>query len=269
MIDGAKHIVKLVADDDMNERVGIKSKDMFLVENAREIQVLLHRIIDHRCLFTAYFGDSQQFLLTSILGFSKDGAELLLDVSPNETINQRALGTPQLLLSGVLEQVEVRFRAGPLIKGREDGFPVLRTPVPVQMTYMQWRDQFRLTPPLSRPVFCEVRIPGALEDTEGAPIQMRVLDISGGGVALQVPLQHATDFPVEASLEYCRIDLPDTGVIHPEMKVRYTVQTLDNKRNPRIRIGCEFSNPPPPMQSLIQRYIMRTERERIAHSHGM
>lgn len=253
----------------MNKRVGVKSNEMFSVENAREIQVLLHRLIDHRCLLTAYFGDSQNFLLTTILGFSKDGSELLLDVSPNEAINQRALETPQLLLNGVLEQVEVRFRAGPLVRGREDGYPVLRAPVPAQMTYMQWRDQFRLTPPLSCPVFCEIRISRAFEEVEHTPVQMRVLDISGGGVALQVPAANVSDFPVGELLEHCRIDLPDTGIIHPQMIVRYMVQGLDNKRNPRIRIGCEFSNPPPPMQSLIQRYIMRTERERISHSHGM
>jgi len=35
------------------------------------------------------------------------------------------------------------------------------------------------------------------------------------------------------------------------------------------RAGCEFMNLPGPMQTLIQRYIIKIERERKAHESGL
>jgi c-di-GMP-binding flagellar brake protein YcgR len=252
----------------MNKKNHVKSDEMFTIANAREIQSLLNRLIDHRCLFTAHFGDSHQFLLTTILGFSKDGRELMLDVSPNDIINQRALASPILLLHTRLEQVEVRFRTGPLVMDSYEGLPVLRAPVPAQMIYLQWRELFRLSPPLSQPLLCNICLPGP-EGIKCPPVQMRVLDISGGGVALQVPPGQAADFLVDTHLDDCCIDLPDAGVIRPQLIVRYVTQSMDNKRQPRTRAGCEFSSTTPAMRSLIQQYVMRTERERIARSQGL
>jgi len=252
----------------MNNKPRVKSDEMFTISNAREIQSLLHRLIDHRCLFTAHFGDSHQFLLTTILGFSKNGRELILDVSPNDTVNQHALAAPVLLMHARLEQVEVRFRTGPLVMDTYEDLPVLRAPVPAQMIYLQWRELFRLSPPLSQPLLCNICLPGP-EGLKRPPVQLRVLDISGGGIALQVPPAQTADFVVDAHLDDCSIDLPDTGIIRPPLIVRYVAQSIDNKRQPRTRAGCEFSSTTPAMQSLIQQYVMRTERERIARGQGL
>lgn len=250
----------------MTEQAAVKRDDMFTISKESEIRAMIRRLIAQHCLFTAHFGDEHRFLLTTLLGVSENGREMFLDVSPHESINQRVLAAPSLLMSTQIDRVELRFRTARVTEATFEGLPAFRVPLPEQMLYLQWREFFRLTPPISRPVICEIQVPAG-EETH--VLQTRVIDISVGGVAIHVPTEFEPAFHAGAQFEHCRLDLPDTGVIRPTLLVRYVVQTADARGQLRMRAGCQFHNPPRALQSTVQRYVTRVERERIARSQGV
>lgn len=57
--------------------------------------------------------------------------------------------------------------------------------------------------------------------------------------------------------------------MRPTLLVRYVVQTADARGQLRMRAGCQFHNPSHHLQGVVQRYVTRVERERIARSQGV
>jgi c-di-GMP-binding flagellar brake protein YcgR len=97
---------------------------------------------------------------------------------------------------------------------------------------------------------------------------MPVSDISLGGVCL-VGERAGSVLEPGTVLEDCRIALPDAGVIHTSMCVRNSyVVTLKNGASSR-RTGCEFVKLGAQQEAMVQRYIIRLERERRAKNVGL
>jgi hypothetical protein len=67
----------------------------------------------------------------------------------------------------------------------------------------------------------------------------------------------------------CRIELPEVGFVTATVKIR-SVFEITLRSGARIkRAGCEFVKLPGPMSTLVQRYIIKVERERKARESGM
>lgn len=253
----------------MNEQAAIRGDNMFTIVNEPEIRSMLRRLIDQHCLFTAHYGDDPQFLLTTILGFSESGRELLLDVSPHESVNQCVLAAPSLRMHTQIDRVELRFRIGRAVMFSYEGLPAFRVPLPEQMLYLQWREFFRLSPPISRPVICTISMSCPPDAPDERPtLQARVMDIGVGGIALHVPTGFESEFQIGACFDDCRIDLPNAGLIQPSLVVRHVAQTTDARGQLRTWAGCQFKKSPA-LQAVVQRYVMNIERERIIRGQGV
>ena len=89
------------------------------------------------------------------------------------------------------------------------------------------------------------------------------LDISGGGLAVLVP---PTETAFEPDMEFadCRLMLPEIGPIATSLRVRNLFRITNRDGSVMLRAGCEFIDLPASMASTIQRYILKTERERNA-----
>ena len=100
-----------------------------------------------------------------------------------------------------------------------------------------------------------------MPEEAAAATHAQTADISVGGLCL---LGEPSGVPLEAgqSLPGCRIVLPDMGTVTTDLVVRnsYTV-TLKNGAKSR-RTGCEFSRLGSQQEAMIQRYIMKLDRER-------
>ena len=94
-------------------------------------------------------------------------------------------------------------------------------------------------------------------------VEADVVDISGGGLAVTVP---PNGVPFEPDMEFadCRLMLPEVGPIATTLRVRNLFRITNRDGSVVLRAGCEFMNLPASMASTIQRYILRTERERNA-----
>lgn len=252
----------------MSEQSAAHDGDKYTIHSRQEIRTLLRRLSEQRCLLTAYFDDGRRFLLTAILGFSEDGRYLVLDASPDQDINERTLRAERLLCSSQLDRVELRFGTGPAEMIRHEGLPAFRVPVPTSMRYLQRREYYRLLVPVTHTLDCTISFP-ADERRHAQAVKARVIDISLGGVALLVPPEAKDEFAPGQMLPDCRLDLPDTGRIEATLRICHVFETTDGRGLPRTQAGCEFVALAPAAQSMVQRYILRVERERIARERGL
>lgn len=239
----------------------------FEVRDPREIRSLLQRLINARALLTIHKGGNI-VLLSSILGFDDTSNTLQLDTSADSDVNQRALTIDGLNCSGNLERIEVRFPLGPLRLDTRQQPAIFEATIPEHLTYLQRREYYRLLAPARDALACEFDI---TDEHSGQTrlVSAPIIDISNGGVALRVPAGEEDLFTAGRRFERCRLRLPKTGLVEGSLQVRHVGQYAGNKGQVMNHVGCEWQSLNMGMQNLIQRYIMRVERERVARDRGL
>lgn len=246
----------------MNHHEPLAEDQLFHLQKPVEIRGLIYQLIDKRCIFSVRMDNTDKVLLTTILAVANDTQEMLLETSLEAGINAMAGDSSVLHFQTQMDGVEVRFRTGPPVLKEFGLLPAFSVPLPQQVWYLQQRAFFRLKIPSSAPVFCELLLPG---DAGDLPVRLQapVMDISVGGVALQLPITHADDFPVGATFDLCRIALQGSGDIRVRLQVCYVRPFTDTAGNLSIRTGCRFLDPGQTTQAVVQRYISGIDRQRI------
>lgn len=237
--------------------------DQFMLHGRNEILYIFKSLIEHVSQITVFFGENN-LLLTSVIKVDDDS--LVLDYGASAEMNRKALEANKLFCVTNLEKVKVQFILRGLVKIEYEGRPAFRADLPDSMLRLQRREYYRLTMPITRPLKGTIAIPsdGGLTDTA----EVDVVDISGGGLSLiNLPEHFSTEENTE--IPNCRIDLPDVGVIAATLKVRTTFEIVLRSGARMKRTGCEFVKLPGPMATLIQRYILKVERERKARESGL
>lgn len=230
----------------------------YLLSEGREIAFVLRQLAAKRSMITAYFGSSNKFLITSIVNVADDERSVLMDLPRDDALNLEALQSGQLMCITQLEKVKVQFELSGLQRENVDGLPALRAPLPNTLLRLQRREYYRLTAPVSHSLVCNIR-----PRDGSAAVEARVLDISGGGLAVVVP-PSGVSFAPEMEFVDCRIELPDFGPITTTLRVRNIFRITSRSGVDMLRAGCQFEKLSTPMSNAIQRYILRVERERKA-----
>lgn len=252
----------------MSRSTKARSDELFVIERAQEVRALLQRIADRRCLLTVHADGSDVSVLTAILGVPKSGHEFLADAGGDAAVNRQLVQARTVLFLTQMDRVEVRFRTGPPVPTTVDGMPAWKLPLPSQVYYLQQREFFRLKVPVARPVHCDLVLP-ADGSLPGRVLQVRAADISVGGLGLTLAPSQADDMVAGLRIDECRIALPDSGEVQARLEVRHVQRGTDVRGVLRIQAGCEFVSPTNHLQAMIQRYIMRVERERISRERGL
>jgi flagellar brake protein len=222
-----------------------------------EIAFILRAIMKSSALVTAYLGAGKDFIVTAILAVNADSQSIIIDCGSNPSLNERLLRLQQLSVVSSQDGVKVEFEVNHVEAASFEGRLAFRIPFPESLVKLQRREFYRLPAPVLNPLKCQIPIAG------GGTAETVVGDISLGGVSLMG--EHAVlDLQLGAIYENCRILLPEIGVIQTKLMVRNSFpMTL---RNGAIikRTGCAFMELPAPQQAMIQRYIIRLERDRRA-----
>lgn len=239
------------------------SYNRYLLQSKSEIDYVLRALYKAGSLITVYFNAGNDFLLTSLVDFDEGSGRLVFDMGADEEMNQRALQAERLIFVASLDKVKIQFALQGVREETTDGRPAMVGERPERLLRLQRREYFRLTTPVARPLKCTITLP-----EDGQRVELSVLDISGGGLAVVIPPE-SIDFDVAQVFAHCRIELPEEGHINAPLEVRNIFEvTLRNGARVR-RSGCQFVDLPEPMLSRIQRYITRVERERKARESGM
>ena len=137
--------------------------------------------------------------------------------------------------------------------------------LPETLLRLQRREYYRLQVPVTQPLECA--IPQHHPDGETTYERYRVLDISGGGIALAVQAENPTLRPYREFPD-CLLYLPDGGPLSLRLMVKSLHSQLNQNGTESWRAGCQFTDLPRGADALIQRYIFRLERQRSARERG-
>lgn len=238
----------------------------YLLHSKKEIIFILRAMRDKGALITVYFNQGSDFLLTTLLSVSADGNAMLLDPGSNAEMNRKALASEKLVFIATHDKVKIQFTVKHLARTEYEGREAFRAAIPEELLRLQRREYYRLTAPIAHPLRCT--IPVNLADGSKSTIETTVIDISGGGLGVMVPPE-GVEFETDHLFENCRIELPEVGTVQATLRVRNVFEFTLRSGAKTKRSGCQFVELPGHMMTLIQRYIIRVERERKARETGM
>jgi c-di-GMP-binding flagellar brake protein YcgR len=232
----------------------------FLVHSPGEIAHLLRSAAKRVAMFTVYFDRSADFAMTSILEVDSERGELVFELPAQPHLARRIVDGAQIMLVTYQDGIKIKFALHGATPVLFDGTPALRAALPLELLRLQRRETFRVACPLSNPVRCSVPY---VSEGRRETADLVVVDLSLGGVSLTV--QHPT-----LSLEPgdlfadCRIALPAVGTFATGLEVRNAYQITLKNGTSAMRSGCRFVDVSHSALALVQKYIMKLERERNA-----
>ncbi|MEJ2795074.1 flagellar brake protein [Iodobacter sp. LRB] len=237
------------------EPVFVSDTGPYLVSASIEIKYLLKQLLDNGeiiCLYPA--GKREPFAISTLLSITDN--ELLFDASNDIVTNAALIKEGRMLLVGVVNKVKVQFELPDAVLVAYEGRTAIRSSGPIQTLRMQRRDFYRLDIPMSQKVACVIPF-------DGGHTELSVTDISLGGLSL---LGVSPDLPMQVgdTLHNCRVQLLDIGVIEVDMQVCIVIDVTLRNGIKTQRVGCRFFDLSGKMQTLIQRFINKIERQRIS-----
>lgn len=229
----------------------------YIIHSRMEILHVLRAIQQKNELVTAYFNQGKDFILTSILGVdtNQDGL-LILDYGADETRNKQILASGRIILVTTQEHVKVQFTMEGIEKTEYLGRPAFKATIPGKLMKLQRREYYRIFTPIVNTIKCVMTRP------EGGRVETVIANISLGGIAI-TNYQNQIRPNIGERFNDCRIVLPEIGTISAVMEIRSEHEIILRNGAKTHRAGCMFIDLPPKQQTMIQRYIIKLERERV------
>ena len=237
----------------------ISSDDVgrFLVDSKKEVAFILRAIGQKGEGITAHFSHGSDFILTSIIHVDADSDTIILDYGANEVLNRKILEARKIIFITAQDKVRIQFTGDHIEKTHYEGRPAFKINLPESLIKLQRREYFRLAAPISRPLICTFPLEG------GNKLGLTIADISIGGIGVIVP-PTTVKFEIGALYRGCHFSLPEIGTIVAALQICNAFEVTMKNGARTMRAGCMFVNLPGTMQSMIQRYIIKLERERRA-----
>lgn len=229
--------------------------DKHRIISAQEIKFILNDICKNNARVALYYGNRNEFILTTLLGTGNTG--LWLEKSPSELDNQRVIESDRIIFVSSHLQIKVQFTANRASSSTCQGIPAFHLRLPDSIYRLQRREHYRLTVPASELLRCVIT---AEQQPLAQPCEIIIMDISVGGVGLTCA---ETDIELTPGVSYpdCRINLPGFGTIIGTIEVKNLVLLASASGHPHKRAGCEFKNLDGRSTILIQRYVTDMQRK--------
>jgi len=228
--------------------------ERFKVRSAAEIDRLILAILEGKGFVTVYSDSLQDFLVTSIIGMDKKKRVFYLGCGSDERINRALLESASIMFTTTQDQIKIQFSTSSIERVLYENDSVFKAPFPTEVIRFQRREYYRLATQILKPIKCYIPVGEAAVET-------MVVDISVGGIGV---LSYRQDAPLEQDKEYhgCRLELPDSGTFLVSLSIRTTFDVTLKNGVLSHRLGCQFISLPGYVENEIQRYILRSERER-------
>lgn len=234
--------------------LSIKDSERYMLRHPHEIERILRRIMESKTPVAIYDMHGRDFILSSIVSIDPEEGVLYIEQGSGQQFNERLSDSDHITCVTTLEKVHIQFTAREIHPLTIEDEAVFRIPLPGELMRLQRREYYRLGTSVINPVRCSINTPQGFIDTV-------VVDISIGGMGV-LAYEGASLLHPGDGYHGCRIALPDVGEFAISLKVRSTFDlTLKNGRVTH-RAGCQFIDLPPSVETEIQRYINRVERER-------
>lgn len=235
----------------------------FFLYSKTEILSVLQSALQKNTLIGAHFNQGRDYFLTSLIGFGSNNAEIILDVGGDEGMNDKALKAERLIFTTFIDRIKIQFGLASLERTLFEGRPAFIGALPEKLLRLQRREYYRLSTPIANPIHLRTAI------LPGQSVDLPLLDISGGGVGLMLPLELGSQVEKGQILENCRIALPGEGIVASALGVRNLFAVTARNGTNYVRLGGEFIKLDAAGLRAIQRYITTIERERKARLNGL
>lgn len=236
----------------------------YLLHNRLEILAVMRGLVGGHALISARVVPGGDSFLTAVLEVDEEGG-MLLDGDRDMGLNARIAAAERLDCVTHLDKIRIQFSVTGMKRVTEGSSVGFRVPMPTQLLRLQRRAFYRLQVPVAARVNCVVPVRDKEGDTH--TVTLRIIDISGGGVALSAPPK-GFDMVPGMHFEGCTLMLPDAMPITAQLTVRSVFRISQRNGIEAVRAGCEFTGLSVQDSDAIQRYILRVERERNARSRG-
>ncbi|MDN3919775.1 flagellar brake protein [Roseateles violae] len=231
----------------------------FRLNAPSEVQALLQRLRDERVtilLDRSGHADNGAGLSAKLDAFDAAALRLQLDARAGDPRLALLLDGPAINAAAYLDRIRLQFELrAPRLLG--DGCS-LGAALPAELYRIQRRDAFRVRPHSRTP---QVRLRDAAPHE---PIALRVLDLSIGGMALQLPPEMRLDWPLGASREV-QVELDRDCLFAARLRLQHQ-RPLGEAGS---QLGCAFAGLEPAALRQLQYFIDQTQKlDRLLRSPG-
>lgn len=232
----------------------------FALREPGEIASVLRALVEARSLISASLVPGGFACPTALLAVHDDGT-VVLDGNRDESMNLRMAAASRMICMAQLDLVPIRFRLSAPTRIMHEDYVAFTAALPAALLRMQRRELYRLACPATTSAIVHVGDVGHAPDpaTEG----LRVLDISGGGLAIAIPEGELARFEPPTRIAPCLLRLADAPPVAVAIEVVYT-RPQEVRGVVRWRAGCRFVDLPAAVEQQVMQYIFQVERQRNA-----
>jgi c-di-GMP-binding flagellar brake protein YcgR len=222
---------------------------------------ILKHIVENSTLVALYYGNSKEFILSTLLGVDEQG--MWLDIAQFPDANQAILSSSKITLVSEHHAAKVQFIVQDIRGGIFENGEAFYCEIPDHLLRIQRRGIFRIKTPIVDPITCCIPITSDSADKKFAPTVTRevvITDIGLEGVGLRCG-ELEPDLLKGKTFHDCQISLPDIGTLTASITVKSsdTFVALDNVV--QRHLGCAFVGVDNHINAMLQRYVYSLERE--------
>ncbi len=235
-----------------NVRSAATGLDEFRVDTGAEIEALLRQLQGQRVLVTLSTpeGDSLMAPLSTV---QTGHGGLCFVVRGDEPALPALQSCDEVLAMAYLDSIRLEFELGPMLLVKDVQQTTLRAPLPPLLYRFQRRQAFRVQPLGSN--YPRVRL--LHPQWPEMPLQLRVLDLSVSGLALQLP-HDVPEIAAGQRLAGAQVELDRDSRFETTLKVQHAAEgALPGAAR---RLGCAFDGLPAGAERELQNFIDLTQK---------
>jgi c-di-GMP-binding flagellar brake protein YcgR len=242
----------------------------YVSDNDEEFAVYDHDVIVNllrgmaraNIALTGTFNAGADVLLTQVIDVDADGGLVYLDVNVNEEFNKHILQSKRITFNAFFGGAKILWHSASVRDVQYEGSRAFGIALPERLQRIQRRGAFRVPTPVMNPVICKINVNKDLQLT------MPLFDICIEGIGLMVPTPPDPAFHRLTEFRNCTIEHPDLGVHEVSLFVKSIWEITLANGSKALRAGLEFTHPDPKVQSKIQKFVYKLERNIIANQKG-
>lgn len=229
--------------------------DDFRIFEPFEMLALLRQMAQHRVLVTIATPSGASYT-TSVWEVDRAKGVVRFSADRHDPQLERVLDSDDAVAVAYLDNIKIQFDVDGLVHVHAGGgVSALNCSFPHEMFRFQRRNSFRVRPLLTTPPHARFQHPSV----PGTPLELRVIDVSIGGIALFVPnevpaLQPGTEIGDVV------IDLDAETQLRARLRVAHITSMNDEALG--VRVGCEMESMSGDALRLLQRFIDQTQKRR-------
>lgn len=222
--------------------------EKYFLHSKGEIIQKLRLLCKSKSSITGYFNNGNEFFLTAVVDVLRDKNILVLDISNNPELNEQILKSERLVFKAKHLGITAQFNIRSIQTAKYKGEQSFACAIPDDLIWVQRREHFRVHIPLSDNAVFQIK------DDEGDLKEYRIIDVSGGGIAIADEL---FSLQVEAGDEFTNItlffddDISTSTDLHIQNKLPLDFSNSDAGQ----RVGCQFTSLRTDFSADLQRYI--------------